>query len=115
VNKKSGNGRFNANQFDLNRNFPSIYAKLNTDAEKNSTSARIKKSPNDSSNQIQPETATIMALPKLYPFVLSANLHSGALVVNYPYDDNAQSASVITPSPDDGTFKMLAKAYSMVI
>lgn len=113
VDKKSPNGRLNANQFDLNRNFPTSYAKSSINA-RSTENVRNKKSPNDSSDKIQPETSTIMALSKLYPFVLSANLHSGALVVNYPFDDNAQNTNTNTPSPDDGTFKMLAKAYSMV-
>lgn len=52
---------------DLNRNFPSQFSL----------------SPSESENKQQTETSAIMSWSKLYPFVLSANFHSGAVVVNY--------------------------------
>lgn len=49
------------------------------------------------------------------PFVLSANLHGGALVANYPYDGNADKKSgVENPSPDNEVFVHLAHVYSEV-
>ena len=54
-----------------------------------------------------------MAWTRSVPFVLSANLHGGSLLANYPFDDNAEGRSVNSPSPDDAVFKELSLAYSM--
>lgn len=87
-------GRRNANGFDLNRNFPDRF-----------------KSPEDSP-PIQPETQAVIEWIQDYPFVLSANLHNGALVANYPYDAAEDGRSIYSRSPDDDIFIQLAKAYS---
>lgn len=57
--------RYNANGYDLNRNFPDPI-----------TPNTIK----------QPETLDMMRFMSKHKFVLSANFHSGAEVVNYPWD-----------------------------
>ena len=81
----------------MNRNFPDQYFK-NRENEKQ-----------------EPETLAIMDWVKSLPFVLSANLHGGSLVANYPFDDNVENAHGVTsPSPDDKIFKQISKAYSMV-
>uniref|UniRef100_W5KNE2 Carboxypeptidase D n=1 Tax=Astyanax mexicanus TaxID=7994 RepID=W5KNE2_ASTMX len=85
-------GRNNSNNYDLNRNFP--------DQFKTITDPR------------QPETIAVMDWVKRYPFVLSANLHGGSLVVNYPFDDDPDGISQYSKSPDDAVFQMLATAYS---
>lgn len=48
------------------------------------------------------------------PFVLSANLHNGALVANYPFDDTPNEIEAENPSPDDKVFRYLAKTYADV-
>lgn len=88
--------RTNANGFDLNRNFPDPYTSPN-----NTTTGRPK------------EIANIMNWTFGRSFVLAANLHGGAMVVNYPFDNNASgSSSVYTASPDDDLFIYVSEEYS---
>ena len=94
-------GRNNANNVDLNRNFPSVLVRN-----------KANKADSDINSQLQSETAAIIDWSKLNPFVLSANLHSGSLVVNYPNDDNEKGMRVNSPTTDDATFIMISKAYS---
>ncbi|KAK5638630.1 hypothetical protein RI129_012925 [Pyrocoelia pectoralis] len=91
----SGVGRENANKVDLNRNFPDQY------------------SVNEMNKVQEPETKAVMDWILSEPFVLSANLHNGALVANYPFDNSANFTNgVENPSPDDSVFKYLAHTYA---
>jgi len=98
---QGGQGRYNARGFDLNRNFPD-YFKQNT--HKGS----------------QPETEAVKEWISKIQFVLSGNIHGGALVASYPFDNTPNSINSIfsnvlsTPSltPDDDVFKHLASTYS---
>jgi hypothetical protein len=115
----TGQGRLNANRIDLNRNFPPI--ELEESLKKNV--AKPKKQFNNHENvlekfnryqnEFQPEIRAIIHWSLIYPFVLSGNLHGGALVANYPFDNRIKDSTVQeSKSPDDSTFQMLSKSYS---
>lgn len=84
--------RRNAQQSDLNRNFP--------DRNHNATSPE------------QPETKAIREWLNTTQFVLSANLHGGALVVNYPFDSGLSDNEGIEPTPDHDVFLHLSNSYA---
>ncbi|KAL1765007.1 carboxypeptidase M, partial [Sigmodon hispidus] len=87
--------RENYNNYDLNRNFP--------DAFENNNSTR------------QPETVAVMEWLKTETFVLSANLHGGALVASYPFDNGVQATGTLLSrslTPDDDVFQHLAYTYA---
>lgn len=65
--KCTGNrGRMNAREKDLNRNFPDYFHRNRIPEES--------------------ETKAVRRWMRDIPFVLSASLHGGALVANYPFD-----------------------------
>lgn len=63
------------------------------------------------SSQVEPETLAVIQWIGSYNFVLSANLHGGAVVANYPYDKSqdqrfrSHRRTVNTPTPDDKLFQ----------
>ncbi len=61
--------RENANNIDINRNFPDPQDGLHPDG-----------------NAWQPETMAFMALADSIQFTMSANFHGGSEVINYPWD-----------------------------
>lgn len=63
---------------------------------------------------MEPETKAVIEWIHSEPFILSANLHNGALVANYPFDDNPPGEVGSNPSPDDAVFQFLAHTYSNV-
>jgi len=85
----SGATRFNANQVDLNRNFPDPAEGDHPD-----------------NNSWQNETVAMMNFMKSIPLILSANLHGGAELVNYPWDAFAAL------HPDDTWYRQIARAYA---
>uniref|UniRef100_A0A8C6ZAB9 Carboxypeptidase M n=1 Tax=Nothoprocta perdicaria TaxID=30464 RepID=A0A8C6ZAB9_NOTPE len=88
-------GRYNGNGEDLNRNFPDAFELNNV--------------------TVQPETRAVMEWIRRETFVLSANLHGGALVASYAFDNgNAATGSSqgYSRAPDDDVFVHLAKTYS---
>lgn len=68
-NAVTGATRFNANNVDLNRNYPDPQDGLHPDG-----------------NAYQPETKIFMAFADTMDFVMSANFHGGAEVANFPWD-----------------------------
>ncbi|MCC6144838.1 MAG: DUF2817 domain-containing protein [Candidatus Hydrogenedentes bacterium] len=96
--------RFNASGVDLNRNFPAWPSTI--------TGTYFDGAPfNDTGRPI--EVQHIMRWSAENSFVLSANLHGGAVVVNYPYDDDGGPSGEEAPCPDDALMKVLARTYSI--
>ena len=63
--------RYNARGFDLNRNFPDYFKQNN--------------------KRSQPETEAVKEWISKIQFVLSGNIHGGALVSSYPFDNTPNS------------------------
>lgn len=87
--------RNNANNVDLNRDFPDQFFPINEDL-----SLR------------QPETTAIMNWLREIRFTASATLHGGALVANFPWDGTEDKRKYYYGCPDDQTFRFLARLYS---
>ena len=85
--------RYNANGIDLNRDFPDQFS-----------------DPNNSTIGREPETRAVMEWSENHHFVLSANMHTGALVANYPYD--GPNSGVYSACPDDQLFIHISLAYA---
>lgn len=89
-------GRYNARGYDLNRNFPD-YFKVND-------------------KEMQPETKATREWLDSNHFILSGNIHGGALVASYPFDNTPnsifQSYSTSSLTPDTDVFQHLALVYS---
>lgn len=45
-------------------------------------------------------------------FVLSANMHGGEIVVNYPWDAHKSGQNVYSATPDDDIFKYVSAVYA---
>ena len=87
--------RYNRQGVDLNRDFPDrVTSNLNT------TEGRAV------------ETALVMNWAFAHSSVLSANFHTGALVVNYPYDSDFNPYKTYSATPEDELFQELSLSYS---
>ena len=78
--------RYNANGYDLNRNFPD---------------------PITPNTEKQKETLDMIKFMRKHKFVLSANFHSGSEVVNYPWDRWLSKLHA-----DDSWFNSISRAYA---
>lgn len=89
------NTRENAQGNDLNRSFPDRLVDDN-----NTTTGR------------PTEVQDIMNFFTSHTPTLSANLHGGTLVVNYPWDVGNVSSGTYAACPDDDVFIAISKVYS---
>ena len=88
----NGATRYNANGYDLNRNFP--------DPEYGSHANE------------QPETIIFKTLAEQNNFVLCANFHGGAEVVNYPWDTWTAGYPDYITHPDDNWYQFTSHLYA---
>lgn len=95
--------RFNADGYDLNRSFPAY--------PEDFTGNIFEGEPLGDEGR-PTEVAHVMAWTAENSFVLSANFHTGNLVVNYPYDDDGNPSGVDSPTPDDLLFEDISLRYS---
>lgn len=106
-------GRENANNVDLNRDFPDldriVYSR--EEGDKNNHLMDVVKGLD---HRVQPETESVMKFVMEHPFVVSANMHGGDLVANFPYDESRSEydPTEYSASPDDDTFRFLAQTYA---
>ncbi|PAV55980.1 hypothetical protein WR25_14349 [Diploscapter pachys] len=107
-------GRSNANGVDLNRDFPDLDGVFyELEKMKVPKFDHLMDLFSDDKDR-QPETLAVGRWILSLPFVLSANLHEGDLVANYPFDSSPEgkAVSAYSASPDDGTFRWLAETYA---
>lgn len=109
------NGRQTAQNLDLNRNFPDLTSEVYNRA--GLRWARLDHIPIPQSyweGKVAPETKAVMKWMRAIPFVLSASLHGGELVVTYPYDFSRHplEEKMYSPTADEKMFRLLAKAYA---
>jgi PKD repeat protein len=88
-NTVNGAQRYNGNNVDLNRNYADPHGSAHPDG-----------------NQYQPETQWFMQLAEDNSFVMAANYHGGAEVMNYPWDNT------YTLHADDAWYQLISHEYA---
>lgn len=88
----SGARRANANNIDLNRNYPDP-----------------KDGPNPDGNAYQTETLAFMSMADSYHFVIAANFHGGVEVINYPWDTWTAAEGY---HADDDWYQFISREYA---
>lgn len=88
----AGAKRYNGNNVDLNRNYPNPWYGNHPD-----------------NSEWQPETVAMMQLADSIHFVMSANSHGGAEVVNYPWDTWSKNDGI---HPDDDWWMYISNNFA---
>ena len=88
-NTVNGAIRYNANGVDMNRNYADPHGSQHPDGE-----------------EYQAETLWFMQLAEDIPFVMGANYHGGAEVMNYPWDNT------YTLHADDAWYQLISHEYA---
>lgn len=88
-NTVNGATRENANGIDMNRNYADPHG-----------------GPHPDGHEYQTETQWFMQLAEEIPFVMAANYHGGAEVMNYPWDNT------YTRHADDAWYQMISHEYA---
>lgn len=74
--------------------------------------------PHSISSQVEPETLAVIKWMQNYNFVLSANLHGGAVVANYPFDKSRDSRirgrTMYATTPDDKIFRKVCGRFKIL-
>ncbi|XP_045579737.1 probable carboxypeptidase X1 isoform X2 [Salmo salar] len=113
-------GRYSYEWVDMNHNFPDLN-NIMWDAKENDTETvktanhyiPIPEYYTKEDAFVTPETRAVISWMQDIPFVLSANLHGGELVVTYPFDCTRDWApQENTPTADDSFFRWLAMVYA---
>uniref|UniRef100_A0A4W4GB80 Carboxypeptidase X (M14 family), member 1b n=1 Tax=Electrophorus electricus TaxID=8005 RepID=A0A4W4GB80_ELEEL len=115
-----GMGRFSYEGFDMNNNFADLnsvmWNAMELETDKSKLINHYIPIPEQYTSEealVAPETRVVISWMQAIPFVLSANLHGGELVVTYPFDMTRDWAPKDhTPTPDDSFFRWLATVYA---
>lgn len=113
-------GRFSFEYIDMNHNFPDLN-NIMWDAQEMATDKKrvsnhyipMPEYYTSTAALVAPETRAVISWMQDIPFVLSANLHGGELVVTYPFDCTRDwIPRQDTPTADNDFFRWLAAVYA---
>uniref|UniRef100_A0A3Q3F7S0 Carboxypeptidase X (M14 family), member 1a n=1 Tax=Labrus bergylta TaxID=56723 RepID=A0A3Q3F7S0_9LABR len=113
-------GRYSFEGIDLNHNFPDLnnimWDAQEAAADPSKVTNHYIPIPEYYTQEdafVSPETRAVISWMQDIPFVLSANLHGGELVVTYPFDCTRDWApQEDTPTADNAFFRWLATVYA---
>ncbi|XP_056327235.1 probable carboxypeptidase X1 [Danio aesculapii] len=113
-------GRYSFEGIDMNHNFPDLN-NIMWDAQDLATDRKrvsnhyipMPEYYTSTDAMVAPETRAVISWMQDIPFVLSANLHGGELVVTYPFDGTRDwIPREDTPTADNDFFRWLATVYA---